>query len=266
METFVNNEVILRLALSLGGLGLFFVCGLIFPFRTNQPLFSFERWITNLIFSFGNGILVRIAFPLTLIEITNHPSIFQFSDLEHAMPFWAQTLIGVLFLDLLIYWQHRLTHKIPILWQLHRMHHSDLEIDSTSAGRFHPLEIVISFILKALVIYTLPIPALAVLIFEILLNFSSIFNHANIVLPGWLEKGLRCILITPSLHRIHHSSLNNEMNSNFGFSIVFWDHLFKSYRGQSQKLQTSMTIGLNSFRKPEEQKIYKLLIQPFLKE
>lgn len=166
-------------------------------------------------------------------------------------------------LELAIYWQHRLFHLVPVLWRLHRMHHADLDVDVTTGARFHPCEILLSLGLKFLVIAALGVPAVSVLVFEVLLNATAMFNHSNVRLPEPLERVLRCIVITPDLHRVHHSILRHETDSNFGFNLPWWDWLFRTYRSQLEAGHAGMTLGLEHFRDPKELRLDRMLTQPF---
>jgi sterol desaturase/sphingolipid hydroxylase (fatty acid hydroxylase superfamily) len=172
-------------------------------------------------------------------------------------------LIAFIILDCAIYWQHRLFHTVPWLWRVHRMHHSDTELDVTSAFRFHPIEIVLSVAIKAAIIFLVGPPAIAVLIFEIVLNGTAQFNHANIRLPEKLERMLRYIVVTPDMHLIHHSTKQRETDSNFGFNLPIWDRLFGSYTHAPEGGYAALTVGLNEFRNPIENRIDRLVTQPF---
>jgi sterol desaturase/sphingolipid hydroxylase (fatty acid hydroxylase superfamily) len=172
-------------------------------------------------------------------------------------------LIGFLALDLVIYLQHVAFHQIPLLWRLHRMHHADLDIDVTTGVRFHPIEILISLVIKIAVILALGIPVVGVVLFEVVLNVSSMFNHSNVRMPGWLDGVLRLIIVTPDMHRVHHSVLRHETDSNYGFNLPWWDWLFRTYRSEPEAGHLGMTIGLPSFRDPRELRIDRLLTQPF---
>ena len=242
----------------------FWAIALIYPYR-EIPFFSNStRFIKNLVIGIMNSAILIFLIPLTLMEVAKS------SRLDGSFSFWPGSvaysfsfiIFGILILDLVIYWQHRMTHKIPILWRLHRLHHSDIEIDTTTSSRFHFIEILFSLGVKAVTIYSLGIHPLSVIVFEILLNTSSNFNHSNFNFPNWIEKPLRWILITPELHRIHHSTVGSEMNSNFGFSLSLWDRLFFSYRDKSEKNPKTMIIGLDHFRSEENQSFLGLLIQP----
>jgi sterol desaturase/sphingolipid hydroxylase (fatty acid hydroxylase superfamily) len=177
------------------------------------------------------------------------------------LPEYLEIFLSILILDLAIYFQHILFHKISFLWPLHRVHHSDIDLDFTSALRFHPLEIIFSFGYKLLFIYLFGISFLAVLIFEIILNFIAMFNHSNINIHTRFEGILRLFVVTPQMHIIHHSIKKNESDSNFGFNLSIWDRLFKTY---TKKFISNGRIGNSRFQKSEDQKIIELIKQPFL--
>jgi len=169
----------------------------------------------------------------------------------------------VIVLDLAIYLQHVLFHAVPVLWRLHRMHHADLEFDVSTGVRFHPIEILLSMGIKLGVVAALGTPAVAVLVFEVLLNATSMFNHGNVRLPARTDRVLRWIVVTPEMHRVHHSVVPRETNSNFGFNLPWWDRLFGTYRAQPAAGHEGMTIGIAQFRDPSELRLDRLLIQPF---
>jgi sterol desaturase/sphingolipid hydroxylase (fatty acid hydroxylase superfamily) len=173
------------------------------------------------------------------------------------------SLIGFLALDLVIYAQHVAFHKIPALWRLHRMHHADLDVDVTTGVRFHPFEILISMLVKIAVVLALGVPVVAVILFEVVLNATSMFNHANVSMPSSLERVLRLVLVTPDMHRVHHSVVRAETDSNFGFNISWWDRLFRTYRAAPEAGQLGMTLGLPIFRNRRELRLDRLLSQPF---
>jgi sterol desaturase/sphingolipid hydroxylase (fatty acid hydroxylase superfamily) len=180
-----------------------------------------------------------------------------------ALPGWLELLLGVLLLDLAIYLQHRVFHYVPVLWRLHRMHHADLDVDVTTGARFHPIEILLSLGIKFVVVVSLGAPPAGVLIFEILLNATSMFNHSNVRLPVWLEPVLRALVVTPDMHRVHHSILRPETDSNFGFNFPWWDRLFGTYRPQPEAGHDAMTLGIEQFRDSKEQRLDRMLTQPF---
>jgi sterol desaturase/sphingolipid hydroxylase (fatty acid hydroxylase superfamily) len=179
-----------------------------------------------------------------------------------ALPFGLAVVLSVILLDLAIYLQHVLFHAVPVLWRLHRMHHADLDIDVTTGVRFHPVEILLSLLIKFGVVALLGAPALAVLIFEVLLNATSMFNHSNVAMPPAVDRVLRLLVVTPDMHRVHHSILRFETNSNFGFNFPWWDRLFRTYRPQPKEGHEGMTIGIESFRDPAELRLDRMLLQP----
>jgi len=181
-----------------------------------------------------------------------------------AIPGWIAIPLAIALLDLAIYFQHVTFHAVPTLWRLHRVHHSDLHIDVTTGTRFHPVEILISTAVKCAGVAALGAPAVAVLAFEVLLNATAMFNHANARVPAWIEQWLRWLLVTPDMHRVHHSIVYNETSSNFGFNLPWWDRLFGTYRAQPAAGHQGMTIGVDAFRSPEELRLDRLLVQPFL--
>ncbi|MYB34554.1 MAG: sterol desaturase family protein, partial [Gammaproteobacteria bacterium] len=174
-------------------------------------------------------------------------------------------ILCILVLDLLIYWQHRIFHMIEPFWRIHRMHHTDTAFDFTTALRFHPIEIFISILIKAVAIVLLGAPAFAVIAFEIILNGSAMFNHGNIKIPPVVDRLLRCIIVTPDMHRIHHSIDPKEHNMNYGFFLSVWDRIFGSYLNQPRQPQTTMPIGLEVFNQDSEARIDRLITQPFRK-
>jgi sterol desaturase/sphingolipid hydroxylase (fatty acid hydroxylase superfamily) len=178
---------------------------------------------------------------------------------------WLEWALAVLLLDMAIYWQHRIFHAVPAFWRLHRMHHSDLDFDASTGVRFHPLEILLSMLIKLAVVTLLGADALAVLVFEILLNATSLFEHANLRIPGAVDRRLRLLLVTPDMHRVHHSIHGDEYNRNFGFNFPWWDRLFASYRAQPRDGHVGMTIGLRQFRSAPEQRLDRLLLQPLFR-
>ena len=182
------------------------------------------------------------------------------------LPGWIGIVAAVILLDLAIYLQHVLFHAVPALWRLHRMHHADLAFDVTTGLRFHPVEILLSMLIKLAVIAALGAPAIGVLIFEVLLNATSMFNHGNVDMPRPLDRILRWIVVTPDMHRVHHSIIARETNSNFGFNLPWWDRLFGTYRSQPAAGHDAMTIGIEQFRDPRELRLDRMLLQPWRDE
>ncbi len=208
-------------------------------------------------------LVLRFAFPLLAvglaIQVHGHGGGL-FGQVD--APGWLEFTLAVLALDLAIYWQHRLHHRIPLLWRLHRVHHSDLAFDVTTGVRFHPLEIALSMLLKLGLVWVLgPAPA-AVVTFELLLSLGSLFTHADIALPHALDRRLRTLLVTPSMHRVHHSIRREETDSNYGFHLSIWDRMFGSYRAAPAQPESSMPIGLADFRDAGQQRLVALLLQP----
>jgi len=180
------------------------------------------------------------------------------------LPGWLSVFIAIVLLDGIIYLQHVMFHALPILWRLHRMHHADLDLDVTSGPRFHPLEMILSLLIKLAAIMVVGPPVVAVLLFEVILNVMAMFNHSNIALPGIIDRGLRWLIVTPDMHRVHHSTVNRETNSNFGFNLSIWDRLFGTYLAQPALGHQAMQIGLNQFREPKYLTLHWLLVLPFL--
>jgi sterol desaturase/sphingolipid hydroxylase (fatty acid hydroxylase superfamily) len=179
------------------------------------------------------------------------------------VPFAVAFVLSLVVLDLAIWLQHRLFHAVPLFWRLHRVHHADLDFDVTTGARFHPLEILLSMLFKLTVVAALGAPALAVLAFEVLLNATSMFNHGNVRLPASVDRILRLAVVTPDMHRVHHSIDPRETNSNFGFNLPWWDRLFGTYRAQPAAGHDAMTIGIGQFRAPRELWLDRMLLQPF---
>lgn len=223
-----------------------------------------RRLLRNLGLVAIDSLLLRLAFPLLAIGLAvdvaaRGGGLFGALSWPHAVEF----VLALLLLDLAIYWQHRLFHRIPLFWRLHRVHHSDIAFDVSTGVRFHPLEIAASMAIKLVLVFALGPDPWAVLAFELLLSLGSLATHADIALPPALDRRLRWLLVTPSMHRIHHSTWQPETDSNYGFHLSLWDRLFKSYRAQPRSDERSMPIGLEYFRSPAEQTLVALLIQPF---
>jgi len=226
-----------------------------------------QRWVHNISLLLLNSLVLRLLFPAAAIGIAysaNNAGWGLFNRVE--LPYWFEVLAAVILLDLAIYLQHLLMHRLPLLWRLHRVHHADLDIDMTTGARFHTLEILLSMLIKGLVIFLLGPALLAVLIFEILLNGMALFNHANLRLPVALDRRLRRLIVTPDMHRVHHSILRRETDSNFGFNLSLWDRLFKTYVDQPEKGHDEMTIGIPGFRDAAQvDRLPGMLALPFIK-
>jgi sterol desaturase/sphingolipid hydroxylase (fatty acid hydroxylase superfamily) len=232
--------------------------------RRLQTIGRSRRWPSNLGIVALNTLLVRLVFPTAAVGMALLAEARGWG-LLHALqiPAWLGVLAAVMCLDLVIYLQHVLFHAVPALWRLHRMHHADLEFDVTTGARFHPLEILLSMVIKLGLVAALGAPAAAVLIFEVLLNATSMFNHGNVRLAPTLDRLLRLIVVTPDMHRVHHSIAPRETNSNFGFNLPWWDRLLGTYRAEPALGHEGMTIGIEQFREPRELRLDRMLLQPF---
>jgi sterol desaturase/sphingolipid hydroxylase (fatty acid hydroxylase superfamily) len=232
--------------------------------RRKQVVPRAWRWSNNLALVVIDTILLRAIFPVAAVGtalLAEQAGWGLMNRLD--LPLSWSIPLAILALDFTIWAQHLLFHRVPVLWRLHRMHHADLEIDVTTGLRFHPLEIVLSMLIKIGVVLLLGAPALAVLAFEVLLNATSLFNHANVRLPPTLDAVLRWLIVTPDMHRVHHSWLRQETHSNFGFNLSWWDRLFGTYIAQPRDGHERMTIGLPQFRDLAELRLDRMLVQPF---
>ena len=223
-----------------------------------------QRWVTNISMVVISSIALRILFPLAAVGTALWAEENEFG-LFHALaiPGWLAGLIAFVILDFAVWLEHWASHRIPLLWRLHRMHHADTGFDLTTALRFHPLEIVLSMFWKAGIVVAFGAPALSVLIFEIVLNGASMFNHANARLPDRVDRVLRWFVVTPDMHRVHHSSERRETNSNYGFNFPIWDRLFATYREKPEAGHEGMQIGLKEYRERETAQLGWSLMLPF---
>lgn len=262
-DALLRDPAALRLAVFLGVFVLMATWEALSPLR--QPgLPRWLRWSNNLALLLAGNLLLRVLFPVTTVGFSAWVQARGWGVLgQVGWPDWAELVVALIMLDLAIYWQHRLFHIVPPLWRLHRVHHADTHFDVTTALRFHPLEIALSMFVKLAVIAALGASPMAVLLFEIILNAAAMFNHGNVILPGWLERPLRLLIVTPDMHRIHHSTRLHEANSNYGFNLSCWDRLFASHTSAASRPQETMPIGLNQLRSRREAWLDRLLIQPF---
>ncbi|MDJ0805711.1 MAG: sterol desaturase family protein [Gammaproteobacteria bacterium] len=216
-------------------------------------LFSkLRRWLSNLGLVFLNTLLLRLIFPAAAVGMASHAATHGwglFNAIQ--LPLWLVVPLSVILLDMVIYLQHVMVHAVPALWRLHRVHHADPDYDVTTGSRFHPIEIILSMLIKFATIAALGTPVLAVIILEVLLNGMAMFNHANVGLPEWLDRRLRWLLVTPDMHRVHHSQEVDESNSNFGFNLSIWDRLMGTYRAQPRLGHRDMVIGIASITEPQ---------------
>jgi sterol desaturase/sphingolipid hydroxylase (fatty acid hydroxylase superfamily) len=258
-----TNEPLIRLAFFLGILVLMIAWEFAAP-RRRQTVSRWVRWPNNLAVVVLNTVFLRILFPTAAVGwalVGEERAWGLLNNLN--TPRWAAVMLSLALLDLAIYLQHVLFHAVPVLWRLHRMHHADLGFDVTTGTRFHPLEMLLSMLIKLTVIAALGPPAVAVLIFEILLNATSMFNHANVRIPPGIDQVLRWLVVTPDMHRVHHSVIPAETNSNFGFNLPWWDRLCGTYRAQPAAGHEGMTIGIEQFRTVRELWLDRMLLRPF---
>jgi len=267
MEIFLlRHEPAVRLGFFLGLFAIITACELRAP-RRKWKQSKALRWTHNLSLTILNTVLVRATLPFAAIGVAALAAERGIGVLNLLqVPHLLAILLSVLALDLTTYLQHRMFHGVALLWRLHRVHHADLDFDVTTGVRFHSIEIVLSMLIKFAVILALGPPALAVLVFEILLNASSMFNHGNLRMPVAIDGVLRRFVVTPDMHRVHHSIDQRETNSNFGFILPWWDRLFGTYRAQPQAGHEAMTIGIAQFRSSRELRLDRMLLQPFRSE
>ena len=231
--------------------------------RRRQEIPRLLRWSNNLGVVVIDTLLVRLTFPLLAVGMALLADERGWGLLNiFEVPGWLAFIVSLLLLDLAIYLQHVMFHAVHALGRLHRMHHADLEFDVTTGLRFHPIEILLSMALKLALVVVFGPPAVAVLVFEVILNGTSLFNHSNIRIPLGLDRILRLIVVTPDMHRVHHSIHPHETNSNFGFNLPWWDRLLGTYRAQPREGHEGMTIGIEQFRTPRDLWLDRMLIQP----
>lgn len=243
----VSHEAAIRLGFFFGVLLLIAGLELLLP-RRRLKLSKSLRWRNNLGLVVLNSIILRLLFPAALVGFTvfvneNGWGLFNY----YRLPLWVTATISVIILDMVIYLQHVMVHAVPLFWRLHRVHHADLDYDVTTGNRFHPLEIILSMLIKFAAVCVLGPPVVAVIIFEVLLNALSMFNHGNFRLPLAFDKILRLLIVTPDMHRVHHSVHDDETNSNFGFNLAIWDRVFGTYKAQPRDGHENMQIGIRGF-------------------
>ena len=272
-DSIINDEGSWRL-----GIFVFMLLGLslwefLSPRRKQTKLSSAikpnNRRINNIAVVIIDTILVRFLVPLLPVGVALYAAensiglfnltLFNITDLS----IWIVFPLSLLILDFIIYVQHRIFHAVPMFWRLHRMHHTDVEFDFTTAIRFHPIEIILSIVVKLIFVLLLGAPAVAMIVFEILLSSAALFNHSNINIPQPIDKILRLFIVTPDMHRVHHSVHRVETDSNFGFNIPWWDRIFGTYIAQPRDGHLDMSIGIEIFRDEKDSRIDQLLLQPF---
>jgi len=263
-ETLLRHEAAFRLVFFAG---TFVVVALWERAAPRRPLTASKgvRWFSNLGIVAIDTLALRWSFPVLAVGMAALAAGRGWGLLNNlALPGWAAVVAAVIALDLAIYLQHVMFHAVPVLWRLHRMHHADLDFDVTTGVRFHPIEIVLSLGIKLAAVTVIGPAPVAVLIFEVLLNGTSLFNHGNIRLPKAVDRWLRLVVVTPDMHRVHHSIHPGETNSNFGFNLPWWDRLCGTYRAQPRAGHEAMTIGLEQFREPPQLWLHRMLVQPWL--
>ena len=260
----MDNELLIRLGFFFGILLIMFFWELFAPRR---PLITSKakRWFTNLGLVFIDSFAVRLIFPTALVGfalLVQQRGWGLFNQFE--LPTLLKIVFSVLILDLVIYLQHIMFHVVPLFWRLHMVHHTDMDIDATTGVRFHPIEIILSMGIKMMAAILIGPPPIAVVIFEVLLNGTSMFNHGNVRYSQDIDSILRLLVVTPEMHRVHHSTIRWESNSNLGFNFPWWDRLFGTYRPQPAQGHLEMTIGLDQYKEPRKLTLPWLLVLPFI--
>ncbi|MES9863237.1 MAG: sterol desaturase family protein [Candidatus Thiodiazotropha sp. 4PDIVS1] len=263
----LSNELPVRLSFFLGIFAVMAVWEILSP-RRQLTVSKGSRWANNLGLVVLNTLILRILFPtaavgMALLAQTQGWGLLNYYEL----PFTLAVVLAVLAMDFVIWLQHVVVHAIPVLWRLHRVHHADLDYDVTTGGRFHPIEIILSMLIKFATIMLLGPPMVAVVIFEVLLNATAMFNHSNVYIPEKIDRVLRLFVVTPDMHRVHHSVHAPLTNSNFGFNLPWWDRLFGTYAAQPPEGHTEMEIGLDTFRDPRQvDRLPGMLMLPFARQ
>ena len=260
----IEYEMIIRLGSFGGVLGLCAVAEALYP-RRKLKLDKKSRWYRNLSLVIINGLVLRFFIPLSAASVAlihNEYAILSYLELPH----FLSIILCIILLDMVIYFQHWMVHMVPLFWRFHKVHHIDQELDSSSGIRFHPVEIVFSMLIKCLVVWVVGVPLEAVIMFEVILNATALFNHANLDIPINIDRIIRKIIVTPDMHRIHHSQLRDETNSNYGFSLSCWDKLFGTYKQSAQKKQTEIDIGLEEYQDYNRTGVLQILAVPFRKK
>ena len=265
----MDNQTVIRLAVFAGVFAIMAVIEALWP-RKKRTEPRLTRWFTNIGIVVLDSIAVRIVFafvfPLVAVGFAAlaEKNGWGLMNLV-SMPFWLKVVLSAVLLDMAIYWQHVISHKVPVFWKIHRMHHADRDIDVSTGNRFHPFEIILSMFYKFAVIFILGPAPLGVFVFEVLLNGSAMFNHANAALPLWLDRILRVLFVTPDMHRVHHSVHRDETDSNYGFNLAIWDRLFGTYISQPRDGHDRMVIGLPQYQDDKPSNIVWSLLLPFRK-
>ena len=247
-EFIVNHEIIIRLGFFFGILLAMALWELALPRRVSM-VSKLLRWINNVGIVFLNSLLLHIIFPMAAAGVAMFAHGHEWGLFNYfKVTYWVAAVLSVVVMDFAIYLQHVMFHAVPVFWRIHRMHHADLDFDVTTGIRFHPIEIVLSMLIKFAIIIVLGPPIVSVIVFEVLLNATSMFNHGNVWIPHKIDRILRWFAVTPDMHRVHHSVEAYETNTNFGFNMPWCDRLLGTYRDQPQMGHEGMTIGLQGFR------------------
>ncbi len=264
-EFITDNEKTIRLSFFIGTLAIMALWEIIAPKRA-LTVSKALRWTNNLGLVFFNSFIVRLLFPAAAVGVAAFASEHGWGLLNYySIPFALSVVISIIAMDFIIYLQHVLVHAVPVLWRLHRVHHADLDYDVTTGARFHTIEIILSMLIKFATIVVLGPPVVAVIIFEVALNAMAMFNHGNVGLPKALDKIFRWFIVTPDMHRVHHSVEDDETNSNFGFNLTWWDRLFGTYRDQPRGGHQGMKIGIHKFTDVKQTNwITGMLAMPFM--
>lgn len=263
-EWVTSNEAVIRLS---AYFGVFLVMALweVASPRRSLTVSKSKRWLSNIGIVFLNSVLLRILFSSAALATALAASERGWGLLNlWGVRFWPAVIISVVALDLVIYLQHVMFHAVPALWRLHMVHHADLDFDVTTGARFHPVEIILSMFIKIVTVAVLGPPVVAIVVFEVLLNGTAMFNHSNVRVPLALDRVLRWFVVTPDMHRVHHSVVPVETNSNFGFNLPWWDRLLGTYVDQPKAGHQKMTIGLRQFRDAKRSSLPWMLLMPFV--
>ncbi len=264
-EFVLANEQGIRLSFFIGILAIMAIWEIIAPKRALR-VSKLLRWSNNIGLVFLNSLIVRLLFPAAAVGVASFAAEHNWGLLNfYQIPLLPASIIAIVAMDFVIYLQHVLVHAVPVLWRLHRVHHADLDYDVTTGARFHSLEIILSMLIKFATIVVLGPPVVAVIIFEVILNGMAMFNHGNVGLPAAVDKFLRFFIVTPDMHRIHHSTEDDETNSNFGFNLSCWDRLFGTYKTDPRGGHKGMKIGIHGFTEPKQTNwISGMLLMPFM--
>jgi sterol desaturase/sphingolipid hydroxylase (fatty acid hydroxylase superfamily) len=263
-EWILTNEVPIRLGFFFGVFGVMAAWEVLTP-RRILNLSRRLRWTNNIALVVINTLILRLVFPAAAVGFAVLAQQQEWGVLNYyPLPVFLCVVVTVVVMDFIIYLQHVLFHAVPLFWRIHRVHHADIDYDVTTGARFHPLEIILSMLIKFVTIMVVGPPIVAVVIFEVLLNATSMFNHSNVYLPLGLDRVLRWIIVTPDMHRVHHSIEDDEANSNFGFNLPWWDRLFATYRDQPRAGHEEMVIGIHHYRDPDlVDRLPGMLLLPF---